>query len=506
MTVRVRFAPSPTGEPHIGNIRTVVFNWLFARQHDGQFILRIEDTDRERYQPETIPVIMDGLRWLGLAWDEGPSVEELKRAGVSDASEYAVSGEHGPYIQSERLARYREVAQELIDRGWAYRCNCTPERLTRVRDQQRAAGEHVSYDRHCRDLSVPVSPDRPHVVRLKVPLTGETVVHDAIRGDVAFDNLLIDDQILLKSDGFPTYHLAVVVDDHHMGITHVIRGDDWISSTPKRSLIYRAMGWDLPTYCHVPLVNGPDGQKLSKRHGATSITEFRDQGYLPEALFNFLTLVGWSPGEGEEQEIFSRAELIQRFDLFRVNTAPATFSYDKLNWMNGVYIRNLPEEELVDRLLPFWQREDLVPEPCPPSMRPKLRRIVPLVQERLKTLDEVVAWTAFMFEEIDTPPLERLVPKKMTPAESAAMLQAARDLLEGIEPFEADTIEQPLRDLTGELDVSVGQLLGTLRWAATNRKATPPLFGTLAAIGRPRVLRRLDRAIQRLKETAPGTD
>ena len=500
MTVRVRFAPSPTGEPHIGNIRTVVFNWLFARQQGGRFILRIEDTDRERYQPGTMPVIMDGLRWLGLAWDEGPSLEALERAGVENASQYGVGGPRGPYIQSERLDRYREVAQELIDRGWAYRCNCSPERLARVRERQRATDEHVMYDRHCRDLPVPVPPDEPHVIRLKVPLEGETVVHDAIRGDVAFDNKLIDDQILLKSDGFPTYHLAVVVDDHHMDISHVIRGDDWISSTSKRILIYRAMGWEPPTYCHVPLVKGPDGQKLSKRHGATSITEFRDQGYLPEALFNFLALLGWSPGEGEEQEIFSREALIERFDLFRVNTSPATFSYEKLNWMNGVYIRNLSEEKLADRLLPFWQRADLVPEPCPEELRPRLVLAASLVQERLKRLDEVVEWTDFMFGEIETPPMERLVPKKMMPEESVEMLQGARDLLAEIEPFEAETIEQPLRDLTQELDVSVGQLLGTLRWVTTNKKATPPLFGTLAAIGRQRVLRRLDAAIERLKD------
>jgi glutamyl-tRNA synthetase len=281
-----------------------------------------------------------------------------------------------------------------------------------------------------------------------------------------------------------------------MEISHVIRGDDWISSTPKRILIYRAMDWEIPTYCHVPLVNGPDGQKLSKRHGATSITEFREQGYLPEALFNFLALLGWSPGEGEEQEVFSREDLIGRFDLFRVSTSPATFSYDKLNWMNGVYIRNLSEEELVERLLPFWQRAGLVPDPCPEEMRPKLKRIVPLVQERLRRLDEVVEWTAFMFAEIETPPVERLVPKGMTPEDSAKMLKAARVLLTETEPFEAETIEQPLRDLPHELGVSVGQLLGTLRWATTNQKATPPLFGTLAAMGRERVLRRLDRAIE----------
>ena len=500
--MRVRFAPSPTGEPHIGNIRTVVFNWLFARQQEGRFILRIEDTDRERYQPGTIQVIMDGLRWLGMDWDEGPSLEALAASGVEDAEAYSVGGLHGPYVQSERLELYQEAAETLIERGYAYRCNCTPERLARVREEQRAAGQHVMYDRHCRDLAVPVSADEPHVVRLKVPLEGETVVHDGIRGDVTFDNALIDDQILLKSDGFPTYHLAVVVDDHGMEISHVIRGDDWISSTPKRVLIYEAMGWETPMYCHVPLVNGPDGQKLSKRHGATSITEFRAQGYLPEALFNFLTLLGWSPGEGEEQEVFSREELVERFDLFRVNTSAATFAYEKLNWMNGVYIRELSEAELVERLLPFWQRAGLVPEPCPEEMRPRLRLAASLVQERLKVLRDVIEWTDFMFAEIEPPPMERLVPKGLSGAESAEMLQGARHLLAKIEPFEPNAIEPPLRDLTDPLGVSVGQLLGTLRWATTNKKATPPLFGTLAAIGREQVLARLDSAIERLRSEA----
>jgi len=498
---RVRFAPSPTGEPHIGNIRTVVFNWLFARQGDGAFIVRIEDTDRERYRPETVRLILDGLRWLGLDWDEGPGLKALEHAGVENARDYAVGGPHGPYIQSERVEMYREVAEELVARGRAYRCNCSPERLAQVRERQRAGGEHVMYDRHCRDLPSGVNEHEPHVIRLKVPLEGETVVHDAIFGDLAFDNGLIDDQILLKSDGFPTYHLAVVVDDHHMEITHVIRGDEWISSTPKRVLIYQALDWETPIYCHVPLVNGPDGHKLSKRHGATSISDFRARGYLPEALLNYLALLGWSPGEGEEQEIFSCEELLQRFDLLRVSKSPATFSYGKLEWMNGIYIRNLSPEALVERLLPFWQRAELVATPCPADTLRKLRIIAPLIQERLRRLDEVVEWTAFMLQDMEVPLAERLIPKNMTGDESADMLRAARALLAGIEPFEADTIEQPLRRLTGELGVSVGQLLGTLRWAATNQKATPPLFGTLEAIGRETVLRRLDAAIARVSST-----
>ena len=495
MTVRVRFAPSPTGDPHIGNVRTVVFNWLFARKMGGQFILRIEDTDRTRYKPESIPVIMEGLRWLGLDWDEGPGLEELKRSGVAEAEKYAVGGPYGPYIQSERLEMYREVAEELIERGWAYRCNCSPERLEKVRARQRAQKLPVMYDRHCRDLPPgAISPDEPHVIRLKVPLTGQTVVHDALRGDVVFDNAGIDDQILLKSDGFPTYHLAVVVDDHYMKITHVIRGDDWIPSTPKRLLIYRAMGWEPPVYCHVPLVTMPGGKKLAKREGATSITEFRDQGYLPEALFNFLALLGWAPGEGEEQEIFSREELIEKFDLFRVNRAPAAFSYDKLDWMNGVYIRSLSPEELLERLLPFWQRAGLVPEPCPEEMRGKLARIVPLIQERLKHLTDVVEWTDFFFTEIEPPPAEDLVVKGLDAERTLEVLHRAREALAALPDFGEEPVEQALRGLVTEMGLKNRQVFGVIRWAVTGKKVSPPLFGTLSILGRERVLARLEAA------------
>ncbi|MBN1979767.1 MAG: glutamate--tRNA ligase [Anaerolineae bacterium] len=495
MTVRVRFAPSPTGKLHVGSVRTVLFGWLFARKMEGQFILRIEDTDQARYQPEAIPSIVDGLRWLGLDWDEGPSLEELERFGVPDAEKYAVGGPYGPYVQSERLDQYRQVAAELIERGLAYRCNCSLERLERVREEQRARKLPVGYDRHCRDLPPGAVPaDEPHVVRLKVPLAGQTVVRDAIRGDIVFDNATQDDQVLLKSDGFPTYHLAVVVDDHTMQITHVTRGDEWIPSSPKRVLIFDALGWEPPLYCHLPLVNGTDGHKLSKRHGSTSVDQFRAQGYLPEALLNFLAFLGWAPGEGDEQEIFGREELIQRFDLFRVNTAPAVFAYDKLDWMNGVYIRSLSEQELLERLLPFWQAAGLVDDPCPGEMRARLRILVPLVQERLKRLTEVVELTKPLFEDIEMPPVENLVGKKMTPQQSLEALRRARGLLASVDPFEAEVMEQPLRDLADALGVKAGALFGILRWATTSQPVSPPLFGSFEFLGRERVLARLDAA------------
>jgi glutamyl-tRNA synthetase len=495
MAVRVRFAPSPTGKLHIGGVRTVVFDWLFARKMGGQFILRIEDTDQKRYDPEAITTIMDSLRWLGLYWDEGPGLEELQRVGVHNAEEYAVGGPVGPYIQSGRLDLYRQAAEELIERGMAYRCNCSEERLERVREEQRARKLPPMYDRHCRDLPADaIAPDEAHVIRLKVPLTGQTVVPDAIRGDVVFDNATLDDLVLLKSDGFPTYHLAVVVDDHAMGITHVTRDDRWISTAPKHVLLYQALDWEAPELCHLPLVNGTDGKPLAKRHGSTSVDQFRDQGYLPEAMLNFLAFLGWAPGEGDEQEIFSREELIQRFDLFRVNTAPAVFAYDKLDWMNGVYIRNLPEEELLERLLPFWQAAGLVDAPCPEEMRARLRILVPLVQERLKRLPDVVELTRPLFQEIETPPVETLVGKKMTPQESLEALRRARTLLAETEPFDAGVMEQPLRDLADELGIKAGVLFGILRWATTNQPVSPPLFGSFEFLGREEVLARLDAA------------
>ncbi len=495
MTVRVRFAPSPTGEPHIGNVRTVVFNWLFARHMGGQFILRIEDTDRERYQPESMLKIMEGLRWLGLDWDEGPGRQELLASGLEGAEQYAVGGPYGPYIQSGRLDLYRPAVEELIERGWAYRCNCSPERLEEVREHQRAHKLPLMYDHHCRDLPPgAVSVDEPHVVRLRVPLSGQTIVHDVIRGDVAYDNAGIDDQVLLKSDGFPTYHLAVVVDDHAMEITHIVRADHWIPSTPKHVLLYQALEWEMPVYCHVPLVLGVDGKPLAKRHGATAVTQFRDQGYLGEALFNFLALVGWAPGEGDEQEVFSRQQLIERFDLFRVNRAPATFSYDKLNWMNGVYIRELPTEELTRRLLPFWQQAGYVPTPCPADEWRRLLQLTPLIQERLRRLDEVAEITDFVFVDIAPPPADMLVEKGLEPQQAGEILRQARAALADLPDFDATSIEERLRALVEELSLKNRYVFGVLRTATSGKKVAPPLFGSLSVLGRERVLDRLAAA------------
>jgi len=479
MTVRVRFAPSPTGYPHIGNIRTVVFNWLYARQQGGSFILRIEDTDRARYVGDAIRAIQESLEWLGLDWDEG-----LGRGG-----------DYGPYVQSERLHIYREKAEELVIKGLAYRCNCTPERLAAVREVLRAQGKNPMYDGLCR-LKAPgeVSEDEPHVIRLKVPREGATTFHDMLRGDITIENALIDDQILLKTDGFPTYHLAVVIDDHLMNITHVMRGDDWIPSTPKRILLYKALGWDLPTFVHVPLVLGPDGKKLGKRHGATSVDEFRRQGYLPDALLNFLALLGWAPGEGDEQEIFTREELIQRFDLERINLSAAVFSYEKLDWMNGQYIRQMSQEALLEALTPFWANAGLMPDPVPVEMHHRLQILVPLVQERLKTLRDVVELTDFVFQEIKTPKVDKLIGKKMTAETSLEAICKVQRVLRESVPFDAEAIEGPMRELATTLGLKVGQLLGIVRNAVTGKKVSPPLFGSIQALGLERTLKRLEKA------------
>ena len=478
--VRVRFAPSPTGEPHIGNIRTVVFNWLFARQQGGKFILRIEDTDRTRYVPGSEEAIKEGLRWLGLDWDEGPDV----------------GGPYGPYVQSQRLPSYRKYAEQLVATGQAYRCNCSPERLAALRREQQKRDRLLGYDRLCR-FKAPgeVSSDEPHVIRLAVPLEGTTTLHDLIRGDITFENRLIDDQVLLKSDGFPTYHLAVVVDDHEMRITHIIRADEWVSSTPKHLLLYQAFGWEIPTFAHVPIVLGEDGKRLSKRHGATSITEFRRMGYLPEALFNFLALLGWSPGEGEEREIFSREELVQRFDLTRVQPAAARFSYSKLDWMNSEYLRALPPDDLAARLVAVLCDAGL------DASLDKVRKLVPLVQERMKTLNDVVPLVDFVFAEGIDYDSHLLVGHKMTVEESLAALHTTREVLAQLPDFERDTLEETLYLLAREgLGLKPGQLFGIIRVAAMGKTVAPPLFGTLAAIGRDRVLARLDNALARLAD------
>ncbi len=486
-TIRVRFAPSPTGYLHVGGARTALFNWLFARQHNGAFILRIEDTDRKRYEPEAVGNILESLRWLGLEWDEGPEV----------------GGDYGPYFQSQRLDLYQKYAQQLIDSGHAYRCYCSPERLGQTREERRRRGEpNLGYDRHCRYLTARERDEYEAqgivtVVRLKVPLEGQTSFHDVLHGDITVDNASLDDLVLLKSDGYPTYHLANVVDDHLMEISHIMRADEWLPSVPKHVLLYDAFGWEIPVYAHLPVILAPTGKgKLSKRHGGVAVHEFRREGYLPEAMVNFLALVGWA--YDDKTEFFTCQELIERFDLEGVSKSPAAFSYDKLEWMNGVYIRQLTQDDLYERLLPFLAG-GLGVEESELREREETREIVPLIQERVKKLTDAVELVDFFFVDRISCDPALLVGKKMTAAESLAALRKARGTLAALPNFDEETLEEALRALVEELGLKARQLFGIIRVAATGKKVAPPLFGTLSVLGRERVLKRLDYAEQALE-------
>ena len=361
--MRLRFAPSPTGAIHIGSVRTILYNYLFARQRGGVLILRVEDTDQDRLVAGAIESIYDGLHWVGISWDEGPHE----------------GGPHAPYVQSERLPLYQRHAQELIDKDAAYYCFCSKERLAVLRAEQEARHELTRYDRHCRFIPAEEAAERaknePHVIRLKVPDEGTLAIEDLVHGHIEWQANTIEDQVILKSDGFPTYHLAVVIDDHEMGITHIMRGEEWIASVPKHLLIYRAFGWEAPPMAHFPSVLGPDGKRLSKRHGSTAVSQFRDDGYLPEALINYLALLGWSPGT--EEEIFSMDDLVRVWKVEQVQSAGGKWDKERLDYFNGVWIRKLSLDELVRRLEPFVPAE---------WDRAVLKKIAPHIQERMKTL------------------------------------------------------------------------------------------------------------------------
>ncbi|MFC1902770.1 glutamate--tRNA ligase [Chloroflexota bacterium] len=483
--VRVRYAPSPTGYPHVGNIRTALFNWLFARHHGGSFIVRIEDTDVARKVKGALEAILDGLRWLGLDWDEGPEV----------------GGKYGPYFQSQRLELYREAAERLISQDNAYYCYCSPQRLEEMRKEQQRRKQPPGYDRQCRDLSVEERRKRESegitpVVRFETPLEGQTSFNDLIRGEVVFEHSTIDDFVLLKSDGYPTYHLASVVDDHLMEITHVLRAEEWLSSTPRHLLLYDRLGFEPPQFAHLPMILGSDRSKLSKRHGAVSITEYQKQGYLPEAMVNFLALLGWSLDD--KTEILSRQELIDNFSLERVSKTAAIFNQDKLEWMNGVYIRGLTLEDFTQRALTFLER-DLPAGIKRPLSIDYIGRIMPLIQERAKTLAEVAGLTQFFFVDKLDYDSSLLIGKKMTPELSIKALEISEHRLKQLEKFNTDSLEALLRPLAEELGLKTGQLFGTLRVAVTGRTAAPPLFQTMSVLGKEQCLRRIEAALNRLQ-------
>jgi glutamyl-tRNA synthetase len=410
----------------------------------------------------------------------------------------------GPYYQSERLDLYRAHAEQLLAEGHAYKCYCSPERLAALREAQREKKEDVGYDRHCRTLTAEQRAEYERqgitpVVRLKAPLEGQTSFHDVLYGHITVENETLDDLVLLKSDGYPTYHLANVVDDHLMQISHIMRGDEWLPSVPKHVLLYRAFGWEIPIYAHLPLILAPSGKgKLSKRHGGVEVREFRRQGYLPEAMINYLARVGWS--YDGSTEIFSRDELVRYFDLAGVNNSPARFSYERLEWMNGYYIRQMPAGELAQRLVPF------LAEAGYPATAADLEPIVPLIQERIKTLTDIVEWTDFFFQDVSDLEYDAqaLVAKKLTAAQSLTALQRVRDALATLPTFDAGAIDGRLRPLAEELGLKLGPMLGSVRVAVTGKTVAPPLFETLAILGQARTIARLDRAVETLEAQIPA--
>lgn len=482
--VRVRFAPSPTGALHLGGARTALFNWLFARHMGGTMVLRIEDTDAARSTEEATESILSGLRWLGVDWDEGPGA----------------GGEHGPYFQRERLHIYHEFARRLEERGFAYRCFCTPEEVNERRKAMLEAGEFAKYDRKCYHLSQAereaLAKERPSVLRFYSIDEGETVVRDLIRGEVRFSNQVLDDFVLLRSDGLPTYNFAVVVDDYLMGITHVIRGEDHISNTPRQIQVYEALGLPVPEYAHLPIILGPDRAKLSKRHGARSVMEFAAEGYLPEALMNYLALLGWS--YDDSQEIFNvPGELIEKFSLEKVSKNPAIFDMEKFEWMNGVFIRQLTPEELARRALPFMQEAGLLPKELPQALMEHYVACVKAVQPRVKTLREVAEQLRCFFAdriEYDPGAVSKFLKREYVPK----LLTVVIDRLMQLQPFDEAGIERVLDEVGAELNLKKGDLMQPIRVAVTGKAVSPGMYETLALMGRAKSCARLKEVAERL--------
>lgn len=482
--VRVRIAPSPTGDWHLGNARTALFSWLFARKHKGAFYLRIEDTDQTRLVEGAVDRLLHLLTWLGMSPDPLPNGEPF-------------------FVQSQNLRRYQEVAEGLVRDGKAYYCFATAEELATMRQEQETAKQPPRYDNRWgyRDLSLEEAHKRiaqgtPYVIRQKMPTDGETVLQDAIRGEVMVENRLLDDQVILKSDGFPTYHLAHIVDDHDMNITHVIRGDEWLPSAPRHVQLYQSLGWEVPVYAHVPIILGPDKGKLSKRHGAQPVYAYEEEGYLPEALVNFLVLLGWS--SGTEQEVFTREELIAAFDLARVQPSPAVFDATRLNWFNGRYIRSLSNDALVDRLKKYWEKYDSAWYKRISEDETELKAVVASLQDRLTTLREFRELASFYYAEVAEYPVELLATKQQTLDEVKHALGVSRTCLENLDTWSHEGLESALRRLAEEQGIKAGAILWPLRVALTGLPASPSTFAVLEVLGKEVSLKRIDTALARL--------
>ena len=480
MTPRIRFAPSPTGHLHIGGARTALFNWLYARHSGGVFVLRIEDTDTARSSPEMVTGILEALRWLGLNWDEGPEID----------------GPHAPYFQSGRIDRYQAVAEQLVKEGLAYYCYCSVERLRNEREAAEANGTTWKYDGACKALSPAQVAEREaagtsRVIRFAVP-EGQTTLHDAVRGTIEVQNEQLDDFILLRSDHHPTYHLSVVVDDVDMCITHVIRGDDHISNAPKHLLLFEALKYQVPVFAHVPLILGPDKKRLSKRHAATAVLEYKQQGYLPEAFINFLALLGWSPGN--DRELISREDLIASFDLKNISGGNAVFNPDKLDWMNGQYISKLSSEALLQHVEPLLQEAVAWPVAPTADQRAWLKRLLVLLQPRVKRLTDFIDQAQPFF--LDQVQYEPAAVKKHLKADGLdGYIAALTNALAATTPFDELHIETTVRDTATQQGIKVGTLIHATRVAMTGRAVSPGLFEVLEILGRDRVLKRL-KALQ----------
>lgn len=485
---RVRFAPSPTGHMHLGSARTALYDYLIAKQTGGKFVLRIEDTDTKRYVPGAEEELMSGLRWLGLEWDEGPDK----------------GGPYGPYRQSERKEIYQRYAKQLVDSGHAFYCFCSPERLARVREEQQKRKEPPHYDGTCRDIPIAEAEERikngeKYVIRFKTPREGTTTVHDYLRGDITVENRTMDDYILVKSDGWALYHLAAMVDDHEMQITHVIRGSEWLPTFPLHGMICRAFGWEEPTWIHLSVFLKPSGKgKMSKRESADLIKDghsifikdLRELGYTPEGVVNWITLMGWS--YDDHTEFFDLPDLVEKFSIDHLNPSPAAINFTKLDHFNGLHIRALEDGELAKRIRPFLLAKNL------DASEEAVLKITPLLKERMATLDECVDLSEFFFKENVEPKAEELVAKGLTPAQSAEVAQKTYEILSALPDMKLTTSEPPMREYVENSGLSAGQVFGIMRVAITGQRVSPPLFESMEIIGREKVLARMKNAVEML--------
>ena len=485
---RVRFAPSPTGHMHLGSARTALYNYLLAKKTGGKFILRIEDTDQKRYVPGAEQELIDGLRWLGLEYDEGPDI----------------GGPYGPYRQTDRKAIYDEYIQKLIDKGSAYPCFCTPERLAAVREEQMKNKVQPRYDGHCRGMDPGEAQKRvdsgeKHVIRFRMPKEGKTTVSDHLRGEITVDNTTLDDSVLIKSDGWPTYHFAAMVDDHLMEITHVFRGSEWLGTFPLHANIIRAFGWQEPVWVHLSVFLKPSGKgKMSKREKEDAIkdgysifvTGMSELGFIPEGLNNWTALMGW--GAGETEDVLTLSEMIDKFDIDKLNASPAAINFARLDHFNGEHIRRLEAWDLAKRIRPYLEREGLVVD------EGKLQMIIPIIRERLVTLDDCVPFAAWFFKEVATPPAEDLLPKGMAAQQVKQMGAEVLEILKGLPSFSHSTVEEPMRKYIEEKQLSPNQVFGFLRVAISGQKVSPPLFESMEIVGRDTVLARVARAVDSL--------